>query len=232
MTKNNLIKFHIDNYTGQDSTTKIGKNTLPTQPKALHETMCDAIIEFDDNFKVWSRVLQKEIENNPGKYDTSNFKGNQGYDFYLMKFPNLKLGYGYTGHIGVLWSPEKEVMAAIVSKKFRLNGSKTQYAIVVVSPKYGDEPNLGVFTDEFLKEYARLTGLGEDEFVLLSSHSGLLSARGENVRWVVDKGLCVGYKLECFYYFHKFTSSLMFQSGNHTKKDLKRLENDMWDVTI
>ena len=232
MTKNNLIKFNIDNYTGQGSTTKTGKNTLPTQPKALYDTMCDAILEFDNNFDVLLEKLRKEVENNPDKYVTSDLEGSLTYGLYFVVFPNVDFGYGYTGHIGVLWSLEKEVMAAIVSKKFRLNGSKTQYAIVVVSPKYGEEPTLGVFTDEFLKEYARLTGLGEDEFVLLSSHSGLLSARGENVRWVVDKGLCVGYKLECFYYFHKFTSSLMFQSGNHTKKDLKRLENDMWDVTI
>ena len=232
MTRNNLIKFHIDNYTGQGCTTKNDKNTLPTQPKALHETMCDAVIEFDDNFDVLLEKLRKEVENNPGKYATSDLEGNLTYGLYLVAFPNVDFGYGYKGHIGVLWSQQKEVMSAIVSKKFRLNGSKAQYTIVVITPEYGGKSSLGIFTDGFFKEYVHLTGLGEDEFVLLSSHSGLLSARGENARWVVDKGLCVGYKLGCFYYFHKFTSSFVFPFGDHTKKELKRIEKDMWNVTI
>ena len=232
MTRNNIIKLHIGNYTGQGSTTKKGKNTLPTQPKASYETMCDAVMEYDDNFNVLAEKIRKEVENNPDKYVISNPEGSLTDGLYLMKFPNLTLGYGYTGHIIVLWSPEKEVFASNVSKKFRLNGSKAQYTIVVILPNYGEEPTLGIFTDEFLNEYSHLTGLGEDEFVLFSYHNGLFSSRGKNVRWMVSQGLCVGYKLGCFYYFNKFTSSLMLPSGNHTKKELKQLENDMWNVTI
>lgn len=229
---NKIFKLHIDNNTGQGSTTKTGKNTFPTQPKASYETMCDAITEFDDNFGVLMGNLIKDVENNPGKYKTANFNGSPACGSGVTIFPNLKLGHGYTGHIAALWSNQKRIMAATVSRKFSLNGSKAQYTIVGIEPTYGGKPDLGVFTAEFLKEYARLTGLGEDEFIFYSSRSGILSVQGENVRWVADKGLCAGYKLGCFYYFNKFTSSLMFPSGNHTKKELKQLENDMWNVTI
>ncbi len=229
---NNILKLHIDNNTGQGSTTKTGKNTFPTQPKASYETMCDAIKEFDDNFLILVGNVFKDVENNPGKYKTDNINGSPACGSGVTKFPNLKLGNGYTGHIAVFKSQGKEGLAAIVSRKFSLNGSKAQYTIVVIMPEYGAESDLGIFTDGFFKEYARLTGLGEDEFIFHSSRSGLLSVQGENVRWMVDKGLCAGYKLGCFYYFNKFTSSLMFPSGNHTKKELKQLENDMWNVTI
>ena len=224
--------MHDDDYTGQGCTTKNGNNTLPTQPKAIYDTMCDAVIESDNNFDILLEDLRKEVENTSVKYDTNDFYGSLARGFYTITFSNIDLGYGYKGHIGVFWSQQKEVMSAIVSKKFHLNGSKAQYAVVVIMPKYGEKPTLGVFTDKFLKEYARKTKLGEDGFVLLSSHSGLLSAHGENVRWMVDKGLCVGYKLGCFYYFHKFTSSFVFPFGDHTKKELKRIEKDMWNVTI
>lgn len=232
MTKNNLIKLHIDSYTGQGSTTKSGKNTLPTQPQASYETLCDAISEFDDNFDILMNNLIKDVNNNPGKYKTGNFYGSPTRGSGVTIFPNLKLGHGYTGHIAALWSNPNGTMAATVSKKFCLNGNKKQYTIVGIEPPYGGKPGFGIFTDGFFKEYACSTGLGEDEFIFHSSSSGLLSAQGENVRWMIDKGLCAGYKLGCFYYFNKFTSSLMFPSGNHTKKELKQLENDMWNVTI
>ena len=230
--KNNLFKLHIGNYTGQGSTTKKGKNTLPTQPKASYETMCDAITEFDDNFFILMDNVFKDVENNPGKYKTANFNGSPACGSGVTIFPNLKLGHGYTGHIAVFGSQGKGGLAATVSRKFSLNGSKAQYTIVGIEPTYGGKPDLGIFTDGFFKEYACLTGLGEDVFIFHSSRSGLLSVQGENVRWVADKGLCVGYKLGCFYYFNKFMSNLMLPSGNHTKKELKQLENDMWNVTI
>lgn len=222
MKRNNNLSGH---------TNQANIYSFPVMPKVVFDTISEALIEFHADTDTQVLITRDKMFENPSVYDFTRGKHIPSNQQRVIRYPEIDLGFGYTAYIGKLWPKNKETISVAFTKRFHLKSDQTPLVLSQTAPDYKNGPKNAVFTEEFINglkhEYPYL-----DVFFLAFIDYGLVSVKGTEARLLFQEGLAVGKIYSDYYYFNVYTNKLKLQYNVTTKKGVKRLENDMWDVTI
>ena len=208
----------------------VDKSILPVQPKDEYDIIREGVDEYMYNYMTYESELNKDIANNPSNYSLDLKRC--GYAPGMIEFPPIDMGYGYTANIGKDPNVPNSDFEILLNKQFRLKQNHRLMTLGFVMPQYVGKHGLAVFTEKFLKNFERTSRLHRGVFFFMFCNSGILTIRNGKIRWLSTGGLATGEMKDNLYYFDKLSFCMHFPDKNMTYKELKQLENDMWNVTI
>lgn len=226
MKKDNLIRLHINDYTGSQNNKKTLKRyKYQVTPKAEYSSMGEAVDEYMKNFGTVLKTGEDFARNNPQLF---NHQYPHDGESYLSVTNPVNMGDGYSVYFGTLLPEKEDGLYVIPIKIFRLKWSKNQYRLGFIAPKNnGKSP--AVFTEDFLQKVDNLPDYNEGLFFFISCHMGFLSVHGKDVRWLFNEGMAIGQASDGFYYFDEFTDKIKFPMMELTDSVIKILETMMWN---
>ena len=221
MKKNNYLSGHMGQAIGY---------SFPVMPKVVFNDISEVLNEFHADADTLAFITRDKMFENPSAYDFTRGKHIPSNQQGVIRYPEIDLGFGYTAYIGKLWPKNKETISVAFAKRFHLKSDQTPLVLSQTAPDYKNGPKNAVFTEEFINglkhEYPYL-----DVFFLAFIDYGLVSVKGTEARLLFQEGLAVGKIYSDYYYFNAYTNKLKLQD-NVAKKEIKQLENAMWNVTI
>lgn len=222
MKRNNNLSGH---------TNQANIYSFPVIPKVVFNDISEALVEFHADADTLAFITRDKMFENPSVYDFTRGNSMQGNQHGVIRYPEIALGFGYTAYIGKLWPKNKENISVAIAKRFHLKSDPTPLVLSPTVPDHHNGPGNAVFTEEFMNglkhEFPHL-----DVFFLAFIDYGLVSIKGTEARLLFQEGLAVGKIYSDYYYFNVYTNKLKLQYNVTTKKGVKQLENDMWNVTI
>ena len=221
MKKNNYLSGHMGQAIGY---------SFPVMPKVVFNDISEVLNEFHADADTLAFITRDKMFENPSAYDFTRGNNMPGSQHGLIRYPEIDLGFGYTAYLGKLWPKDKENITFTFTKRFHLKSDPTPLVLSQTASSYKNGPRHAVFTEEFMNglkhEFPYL-----DVFFLALIDYGLVSVKGTEARLLFQEGLAVGKIYSDYYYFNAYTNKLKLQD-NVAKKEIKQLENAMWNVTI